>query len=84
MVGEGNIMCGMELCTQGTVMAVHKRLCVCVCVWVHTRSPDVCAPLRVHTCTHIKLFPPRSLSKYHVQRLQFVPVGLIVLLCSHG
>lgn len=30
MVGGGNIMCGMELCTQGTVMTVHERLRVAV------------------------------------------------------
>lgn len=40
MVGEGNIMCGMELCTQGTVMTVHERLCV---------SMHMCAPGCVHT-----------------------------------
>lgn len=43
MVGGGNIMCGMELCTQGTVMIVHERLCVSV--YVHTR---VCAYVRPH------------------------------------
>lgn len=32
MVGRGNIMCGMELCTQATVMTVHECVCVCVCV----------------------------------------------------
>lgn len=30
MVGGGNITCGMELCTQGTVMTVHERLRVAV------------------------------------------------------
>lgn len=75
MVGEGNIMCGMELCTQGTVMTVQERLNV---------SEYVCTPLCLHTCTRIKSFPPIPLSKYHVQRLQLIPVCLIVLLCSHG
>ena len=55
MVGEGNIMCGMELCTQGTVMTVHERLCVSVYVYARMRAHSgVCA----HTCAHIKSFPP--------------------------
>ena len=29
-----------------------------VCVSVYMCSPDVCIPVCVHTCTHIKLFPP--------------------------
>jgi len=47
MVGGGNIMCGMELCTQGSVMTVHGRL-----------SVDTSARMCVHTCVCIKSFPP--------------------------
>lgn len=59
MVGEGNIMCGMELCTQGTVMTVHERLCVsvymctrmcarpCVCIRVPALSRSHPFPLQV-------------------------------------
>lgn len=50
MVGGGNIMCGMELCTQGTVMTVHERLRVAV---AHP-CPDAWG----HMCTRIKTFPP--------------------------
>lgn len=53
MVGRGNIMCGMELCTQGTVMTVHERLCVSIYV-----RPEACTPVWLHTCSHIKSFPP--------------------------
>ena len=54
MVGGGNIMCGMELCTQGTVMTVCESLCVSA----STCSPDVCVPVSVHMCARIKSFPP--------------------------
>lgn len=57
MVGRGNIMCGMELCTQGTVMTVHESLCVCVSAYMCARM-CVCIPMCVHTCAHIKSFPP--------------------------
>lgn len=59
MVGGGNIMCGMDLCTQGTVMTVHESLwvsvCMCVSIYEH---PDMCIPVCVHTCAHIKSSPP--------------------------
>lgn len=62
MVGEGNIMCGMELCTQGTVMTVHERPCVSVYICARNARTlaCVCAYSRVcaHTCAHIKSFPP--------------------------
>lgn len=51
MVGRGNIMCGMELCTQGMEMTVH------VCRYIYVR-PDACTPVWLHTFAHIKLFPP--------------------------
>lgn len=45
MVGEGNIMCGMELCTRGTVMTVHERLRARVRARMRAR-PAVCVCMR--------------------------------------
>lgn len=63
MVGEGNIMCGMELCTQGTVMTVHERLCACVSVYM-------CARMCVRPTVHVSMRAPALSRRSHPFPLQ--------------